>query len=1679
MPIRKQSRRPLCAAHRKPRTIQTLLVESLEQRLVLSSSTPSGGLTPLQVQTAYGLSTGSAYNDNISFGGIKGDGAGQTIGIFEEYYDPDFVPTSGYGNFSTSALAIFDKTFGLPDPPSLNIFDHTGQPLSASNNFNNNFDFQVYQSSIFNAEAAMDIEWAHAMAPEASIDVLCLDPSFYGDFGSEAVPAGMAILAGLPGVSAVSVSYVTFAGAALEQQFDSTYLQPAIAAHPNVSFFAGSGDNGFTSYPSTSPEVVAVGGTDLSLTSSGQWSNEVAWTNLGVHNNTGGGYSQAFPIPPYQQTDGFAGNNGMRTTPDVSADAGTNVDIYDPYNYGSATPWSASQGGGTSLSAPLWAGMASIADQGRVLAGGQPLGATAMLTDLYDLGRIAPGDFHDITQGTEDNQFNDFSAGPGYDLLTGLGSPKANLLLPDLAAFGLASQASIEFQPTTSVAAGASFGIIADATDSFGSFDVTYSGTATLSLATGPSGATFTPVTVPVTDGVASFQNLSLPKTGSGYTFSVTMTGLTSVTTSPISVFSPKSGVGYFYPIPLAGSLEAAVAAADSNSDSSNIITLSASSIPYPATTGQLLVENSSSLKSKSFTIIGQGESSSVITAGLANRVFEIVGTSSGLSVVIQNLAITGGRATDGGIVGGNAALGGGLLIDGGNVALSNVTVNDNAASGAAGAAGAAGLHATGGQPTGGPGGNGGDGGNAQGGGIYLFAGSLTLSNDQIQGNVVQGGAGGSGGKGGTGASGGNGGAGGNAQGGGIYLFAGNLTVSNDQIQGNLAQGGAGGSGGSGGNGTPWKGGSSGLNGNAAGGGVFNNNATATLTNSTISGNSAGNNGGGLANYGGMVTLSGCAISGNSAGNSGGGVYLNNSGGTTALTNCTVSGNSAGNNGGGLANYGGMVTLSGCAISGNSAGNSGGGVYLNNSGGTTALTNCTVSGNSAGNNGGGLANYGGMVTLTNCTISGNAAGNIGGGMFISSATTTLTNCTVSGNAAGNNGGGLANYGSATLGNTIVAGNTASNSGPDAYGTFTSLGHNLIGETDGSSGWVSSDLKGTVASPLNADLAPLAYYGGPTQTFGLLPGSPAISAGSIALIPTGVKTDQRGYARTVGGKVDIGAYETQLIALVVNTTVDGGTPVGTIDLRAAVDLANIQSGAATITFDKTVFKTPQTINLTLGELELSNTSKTTTITGPAAGVTLSANGLSRVFEVDAGVTASISRMTITGGRATNSGALNLAGNPALGGGLLIDGGNVALSNVAVIGNAASGAAGASGAGGQSVTAGNPTGGPGGNGGDGGNAEGGGIYLFAGNLTLSNDQIQGNVAQGGAGGAGGAGGYGFTYDHTQGGGILRGAGNLDFGKGGPGGNGGTGGDAQGGGIYISAGNLTLSNDQIQGNLAQGGAGGAGGVGGSAGSSGGGHTGTGGTGGNGGAGGNAQGGGIYLFAGNLTLSNDQIQGNLVQGGAGGAGGMGGTTAARGHNSGPYGTQGNGGAGGNGDTGGTAEGGGIYVSAGNLTLSNDQIHGNLAQGGAGGAGGLGGLQATSGSGGPSGNAAGGGLFNNNATAKLTNCTVSGNSAGHYGGGLDNYGTATLTNCTVSGNSAYRGGGLLNYGTATLTNCTVSGNSAAGYGGGLYNANFYGNGSTLTLTNLLRQQFHGELGREHRWRHLQLHGGNRLDRGG
>ena len=162
----------------------------------------------------------------------------------------------------------------------------------------------------------------------------------------------------------------------------------------------------------------------------------------------------------------------------------------------------------------------------------------------------------------------------------------------------------------------------------------------------------------------------------------------------------------------------------------------------------------------------------------------------------------------------------------------------------------------------------------------------------------------------------------------------------------------------------------------------------------------------------------------------------------------------------------------------------------------------------------------------------------------------------------------------------------------------------------------------------------------------------------------------------------------LSAIVVDNPTD--TPVtGHIDLRQAIGMANTNGGIETITFDSTVFGTAQTIELASGQLELSDTTGTETITGPSGGLTVSGGGLSRVFQVDEGVTASITGLTITGGRTagngggvSNSGTLTMtgcsvSGNTAVYGAGTADGGGIynngilSLTGSTITANSASG------------------------------------------------------------------------------------------------------------------------------------------------------------------------------------------------------------------------------------------------------------------------------------------------------------------------------------------------------------------------------------------------------------------------
>ncbi len=203
-----------------------------------------------------------------------------------------------------------------------------------------------------------------------------------------------------------------------------------------------------------------------------------------------------------------------------------------------------------------------------------------------------------------------------------------------------------------------------------------------------------------------------------------------------------------------------------------------------------------------------------------------------------------------------------------------------------------------------------------------------------------------------------------------------------------------------------------------------------------------------------------------------------------------------------------------------------------------------------------------------------------------------------------------------------------------------------------------------------------------------------------------------------------------------------------------------------------------------------------------------------------------------------------------------------------------------------------------------SQGGGLSVDGGTVSLTNVTVINNQAVGTDGAAGAVG------------------------QSGPGGPGGDGSSGLGGGIYLAGGSLSLNDDLIASNVARGGAGGTGGVGGVL------LFNTAQSGGAGGAGGSAAGGGIYVVGGTLVLNNDVVQSNQAIGGAGGKGGAGRSGV------GSYvGTVGHpGGKGGNGGAGGAGEGGGLYLSVGNVTIDISHIESNLASGGTGGVGGRGG---------------------------------------------------------------------------------------------------------------------------------------------
>jgi subtilase family serine protease len=267
----------------------------------------------------------------------------------------------------------------------------------------------------FEAEEALDVEWSHAIAPQANIILIETNDNF----AQNLLTAGVSLARSIPQVSVVSMSLLfnEFSG---ELQFDSLFTTPA--GHRGITFLASSGDTGVPGqYPAFSPNVVSVGGTSLMTDAIGTYVSETGWSG------SGGGVSK-FEAQPAFQKGVVTQSTVMRTSPDVAFDGNpdTGVAVYDSYDDVDNTgPWF--QIGGTSLSCPCWAGIIAITDQDRARFGLDTLdGATQTLPRIYAL---PAGDFHDITVGN-----NGAPALPGYDLVTGRGTPIAETLIPDLAA---------------------------------------------------------------------------------------------------------------------------------------------------------------------------------------------------------------------------------------------------------------------------------------------------------------------------------------------------------------------------------------------------------------------------------------------------------------------------------------------------------------------------------------------------------------------------------------------------------------------------------------------------------------------------------------------------------------------------------------------------------------------------------------------------------------------------------------------------------------------------------------------------------------------------------------------------------------------------------------------------------------------------------------------------------------------------------------------------------------------------------------------------------------------------------------------------------------------------------------------------------------------------------------------
>jgi subtilase family serine protease len=354
-------------------------------------------------------------------------GKGQRIVIVDAYGSPTV----------RQDLDVFSQTFGLPKA-DLNVYYPAGAPQTST--------AHKGQPLGWAGETSLDVQWAHAIAPDATIN-LVVAPNNYGNALNVAVKYAVDHDLG----DVLSMSYgadeAAIKGKGNNLQLQQSHANFAAAAAKGISLFASSGDDGASNggpalaagYPASDPLVTAVGGTNLFASDTGAYEGETVWGDqascavhqpfgctLGPIGATGGAPSTIFPAPAYQAA---VNGNPMRTTSDVSYNASvyTSVFVYVGFN---ANP--DDNGfyfyGGTSSGSPQWAAIGALADQqaGHRLGGLNPA--------LYAIGAGATHAlaFHDVTSGNNAWEGPGLDARAGYDDPTGLGSPDVSGLVGQL-----------------------------------------------------------------------------------------------------------------------------------------------------------------------------------------------------------------------------------------------------------------------------------------------------------------------------------------------------------------------------------------------------------------------------------------------------------------------------------------------------------------------------------------------------------------------------------------------------------------------------------------------------------------------------------------------------------------------------------------------------------------------------------------------------------------------------------------------------------------------------------------------------------------------------------------------------------------------------------------------------------------------------------------------------------------------------------------------------------------------------------------------------------------------------------------------------------------------------------------------------------------------------------------------